>query len=94
MAGKPGRSGGARLGAGRPRNPPVLLDVGRHDAPQAFLLAVIQCGEADLRLRINAAKTLLRYTVTGKKEQAADAAKKAAGGRCAASAPPLKLIRP
>lgn len=98
MAGMKGRSGGARAnsggtrpGAGRPPKPPVLLDMGQHDDPKAFLLAVMSHAGVDMRLRIDAAKCLLRYA--GKKAQAADAAKRAGQGKYAAAKPPLKLIR-
>ncbi len=93
MAGIKASSGGARPGAGRPRNPPVLLDVGRHDDPLDFLQACMQVDTLDLRLRIVAAKALLRYAVATKKEQATDAAKRAATGRYAtARPPPLQLV--
>ena len=49
---------------------------------------------SDAKLRVDAAKALLRERAeAGKKELKQEAAKKAAGGKFAASAPPLKLIR-
>lgn len=53
--------GGARPGAGRPRKPPTLIDVGRHDDPKAFLLAIVNCEAAGMRLRIAAAVALMPY---------------------------------
>lgn len=90
MAGKPGRSGGARPGAGRPRKAPETLAsvAARHDDPKAFLLAVMNDGSADGKLRVDAAKALMPYiherkgaaAVGGKKAQAEQAAQTAGRG--------------
>jgi phage terminase small subunit len=70
MAGMPGRSGGARPGAGRPRKTMVLTVPAAEPArvtgfepgtPGAFLLAVAQDATADPKLRVDAAKALLPY---------------------------------
>ena len=65
MAGVKGKSGGARPGAGRPKNPVVMigaLDGGRRfDSPLAFLLAVMNDAKIEAKVRIDAAKALLPY---------------------------------
>lgn len=70
MAGKPGRSGGARPGAGRPRKTMVLnVPAGipseapelKPGSPGAFLLSVVHDAGADPKLRVDAAKALLPY---------------------------------
>lgn len=67
-----------------------------HKDPQAFLLAVMNDSGTDAKLRIDAAKALMPYMhkrlgEAGKKEEAADAAKKA-GNKFAVQPPPLKLV--
>ena len=72
MAGKPGRSGGARknaggrrAGAGRPRNKPVLIDgLPVTDCPLVWLLALVNHPGASLRLRLAAARAALPFTHT------------------------------
>lgn len=103
MAGVKGRSGGpranaggARPGAGRKKKePPAPLPetIPASDDPMAFLIDVMNNPEAEPRARIDAAKALLPYTHAkigegGKKDQKAEAAKKASGGKFAATAPP------
>lgn len=94
MAGKPGRSGGARPGAGRKPTPPVENP---NDDPLSFLIGVmngsipasptqVQAGVAAARIVYGAPGTL------GKKEQQAEAAKTVAGGKFKPTAPPLKLV--
>jgi phage terminase small subunit len=71
MAGLPGRSGGARPGAGRPRKTMVLDDpsmAGQSTAPDikpgtpaAYLLSVVHDVAAEPKMRIDAAKALLPY---------------------------------
>lgn len=66
------------------------------DDPMDFLKGVMQDLVADPKLRIDAAKALLPYihgkvAEGGKKEQKADAAKKAATGRFRTGAPPTPL---
>jgi hypothetical protein len=72
MAGKPGRSGGARknaggrrAGAGRPagaRNKPRLIDgLPITDCPAKWLLALVNHTAVPLRVRVNAAKALMPF---------------------------------
>lgn len=68
------------------------------DDPKQFLLSVMNDQEADAKARLDAAKALLPFMHQklgegGKKDGAADAAKKAAGGKFSPAAPPLKLVR-
>lgn len=98
MAGKPGRSGGVRPGAGRKPKEPVYLTLSTvYDEPDKFLKAVMNDSGTDAKLRVDAAKALLSAQVRraengGKKQEQADAAKKAAGGKFAASAPPKLVV--
>ena len=103
MAGKPGRSGGARPGSGpKPKEaqkltiPVPVGDSLAHKDPKVFLLALMNDLEADVKLRADAAKALMPFMHTklgegGKKDQQQDAAKRVAGGKFAAAAPP-KLV--
>lgn len=62
MAGKPGRSGGARPGAGRKPKEPVLIDFGRtFKDPKIFLLTLMRDERANLQTRVYAAKALLPF---------------------------------
>jgi len=66
--------------------------------PKAFLKAVMNDVETEPKLRVFAAKELMPYHHrklgdTGKKEDRQDAAKKAASGRFAAAAPPLRAVK-
>lgn len=94
MAGKPGKSGGARPGAGRkPKEPPILTLVATYDDPAKFLRAVMNDSGSEAKLRVDAAKALMPFTHVklgegGKKDQKQEAANKAAGGKFSASAPP------
>jgi phage terminase small subunit len=97
MAGQPGRSGGARKGAGRKPKAPVLNASAAllTSDPKAFLTALMNDPGSEMKLRVNAAKALMPFVHQklgegGKKEQRQDAAKKVAG-RFAAAAPP-KLV--
>lgn len=103
MAGKPGRSGGARPGAGRKPKAPVTIKVEvppsietlAHADPKVFLLALMNDLQADVKLRADAAKALMPFMHQkrgegGKKEQGQEAAKKVAS-RFAPAAPP-KLV--
>jgi len=105
MAGKPGRSGGARPGAGRKPKAPVTIKIEvppsietlAHTDPKVFLLALMNDLQADVKLRADAAKALMPFMHQkrgegGKKEEQADKAKKAAGGRFSSAPPPLKLV--
>lgn len=92
------KRGGARPGAGRKKNPPVLLAneaPAKNGEPDSLrvLRAVANDTRIDLKLRIEAAKALAPYEATrrgegGKKEQCRDAAKKVGTGRFAPAAPP------
>lgn len=100
MAGKPGRSGGARAGSGpKPKEaqklsiPVPVIDSLAHKDPKFFLLALMNDMEADVKLRADAAKSLMPFMHAklgegGKKDEKADAAKKAGAGKFGASAPP------
>ena len=103
MAGVKGRSGGARPGAGRKKEPPVLLADTSVDAPSTpvssepdslrVLRAITNNTSLDAKLRLDAAKALAPYEAPrkgegGKKEERQGAAKKAGTGRFAPAAPP------
>lgn len=81
---------------GRPRKPvPVLPEIDG-PTPLEFLLEVMHDLNAPLQERVRAAITAAQYVHTrtkdgGKKEAAAEAAKKAGSGKFA-SAPPPKLV--
>lgn len=98
MAGVKGRSGGARPGAGRPKKEVEPIEVpSKAGDPQAFLEALMDDVNADPRMRLEAAKALMPFKYAklgegGKKDVKQDAAKKAAAGKFAASAAPLKLV--
>ena len=96
MAGTKGKSGGARRnsggarpGAGRPRKPPAHSTT---RDPLEFLLDVMQsrvdANANQVRAAIAAIQYMHRKKGDGKKEEAADAARKAASGKFAPSAPP------
>lgn len=91
MAGKKGMvgGGGARPGAGRPRKPPAHSTT---RDPLEFLLDVMQglidANAGQIRAAIAAMPYQYRKMGNGKKEEAADAARKAASGKFAPSAPP------
>lgn len=96
MAGKPGRSGGARPGAGRPpktQEEKTTIVAPGNQTPLEFLLCVMNNNDIEDRLRLDAAKTAAQYVHAkigegGKKDAAGEAAKKAASGKFGASAPP------
>ena len=98
MAGVKGmKGGGARNSAGRPKGKAILITVPNSNDPLSFLVAVMNNQSADSRLRIDAAKALLPYTHVklgegGKKDQQAEAAKKASTGKYAAKSAPPRLI--
>lgn len=53
--------GGRRPGAGRPRKPPLLLpDLPTERDPAIWLSNLMQCADAPQRLRLEAARALLR----------------------------------
>lgn len=89
MAGTKGRSGGARPGAGRkPKDPAEeqTIATSGNQTPLEFLLTVMNDNELADKLRLEAAKTAAQYVHPkkgegGKKDDAADRAKAAAGGK-------------
>ncbi len=97
MAGVKGKSGGARAGAGRkpkPKPEPQRL-------PEMDMLQMLQdvaLGRIEATpLQVRAAIAAVQYTHTkkhdgGKKDEAADKAKKASTGKFAASAPPKLIV--
>jgi phage terminase small subunit len=97
MAGAKGRSGGARLGAGRkPKEPDPPISVSADD-PLEFLLAVMRNNEATPELRVKAANYALPYKYAkkgegGKGDEKKRAAKDAGGGKFAPATPPLRLV--
>ena len=89
MAGKPGRSGGARPGAGRPpkseEEKTTIVTPGKQ-TPLEFLLDVMNNNDIEDRLRLDAAKTAAQYVHPkkgegGKTEEKELAAQKAAAGK-------------
>ena len=101
MAGKPGMKGGGGARPGSGRKPKVvavdLIKIGKDSDPKAFLMGIMDDETADPRVRIDAAKSLLPYCHPklgegGKKDQKQADAKKVAGGKFAASAPPKLVI--
>lgn len=98
MAGVKGRSGGARPGAGRPPKPKPEPAVTPGMEPLAFLEGVMQglIEATPLQVRAAIAAAQYRHTKTGdggKKDAAAEAAKKASVGKFAAAAPPLRVVK-
>lgn len=98
MAGKPGRSGGARPGAGRKPKEPVFYSSETliTSDPEAWLTAVMQDASLDLRERKDAAKALLvhqakKVEAAGNKDAKKKAATEVASNRFQPTAPP-KLV--
>ncbi|WP_198116915.1 hypothetical protein [Massilia rhizosphaerae] len=95
MTGKPGRSGGARPGAGRPKKQPVTLPLAVHyDDPLVFLKAVMNDPGTEAKMRVDAAKALMPFVHVkkgegGKKEQKQADAEKVASKFSQAAAPRL-----
>lgn len=100
MAGMPGRSGGRRPGAGRkPKAPAVAPPEIAPDTPDMLRwLQDVALGRIDANAtQVRAAVAAVQYTHTkrhdgGKRDEQAERAKKAGGGRFAAAPPPLKLV--
>ena len=103
MAGKPGKSGGVRPGAGRKPAEAVKIDIPvpvldnlSHKDPKVFLMALMNDLEADIKIRADAAKSLLPFmhakVEAGVKDAKAEAAKKAGAGKFGAAAPPLRIV--
>lgn len=99
MAGVKGKSGGARPGAGRKPAAPILSEspsLLTKDS-MAFLVAVMNDVETDMKVRTDAAKALLAFQhrkpgEAGKKDERAEAAKRVSGGKFAAAAPPKLVV--
>jgi phage terminase small subunit len=104
MAGKPGRSGGARPGAGRKAKEPAfvapataqIVDGQPLDPRPTLELIALGHMEASPQ-QFKALTALLPYVHVkkgegGKKDAQGDAAKKVGAGKFAAAAPPLKLV--
>lgn len=97
MTNQPSKRGGARLGAGRPKNQPVLLQtLPTTNDPLVFLTALMNDAEADSCTRLSAAQALMPYVHAKKgdnvKDIKQDAAKKASTGRFGASPSPVRLV--
>lgn len=97
MAGKPGKSGGARSGAGRPPKEPPIIDVVSTKDPKEFLISVMLDPIADARMRMDAAKALMPFVHVklgegGKKDEKQAAAKAAGAGRFGAPPSPPRLV--
>lgn len=95
MAGQPGRSGGARPGSGPKKKAPEAV---AHRDPLQFLIDVMQGLTDPSPSQLKAAIAATQYVHAkkgegGKKDERGEAAKKAATGKFAAAAPPLKLVR-
>jgi phage terminase small subunit len=65
--------------------------------PKAFLIAAMNDGRTEPKLRVDAAKALMPFVhakvgEAGKKDAKADAAKKAGAGKFAATAPPKLVV--
>lgn len=95
MAGQPGRSGGARPGAGRPKKEPAVLPLSvPYSDPLDFLRAVMNDSGTEAKLRVDAARALMPFVHQkkgegGKKDQKSDEAKKVASRFAQAAAPRL-----
>jgi phage terminase small subunit len=103
MAGKPGKSGGARVGCGRKKKEPVKIQNIKPDSeleqddPKEFLLLAMNDSTLDARLRIDAAKSLMPFMYVkkgegGKKDEKQEAAKKAGAGKFSPAAPPRLVV--
>lgn len=96
MAGKPGKSGGARAGAGRPpksQDEKLTIATSGKQTPLEFLLSVMNDNELDDKLRLDAAKTAAQYVHPKKgdggiKDAKLDAAKVVSSGKFGAAQPP------
>lgn len=94
MAGVKGRSGGARPGAGRKTDKPRVTKAKAYQTndPDEFLRAVMRDPRANFKDRMAAALALKKSGKTGlplgKREQAAEKAREAMGGRSLAPMPP------
>ena len=89
-------TGGARLGAGRPKSQPILIDIQQTNDPLQFLQVVMNDDAIDLKLRAAAAIAMMPYIHAkkneGKKDEKQTAAKKASAGKYASVLPPMRLV--
>jgi phage terminase small subunit len=94
-------TGGARPGAGRPRNPPRLLGsdadaLGKSESPLDFMLRLMRDPTADAALRVRMAVAAAVYVhpkpEASKKEDAQAAAGRVGKGRLETPATPPRLI--
>jgi phage terminase small subunit len=74
----------------------LAIDIAEHDDPKAFLLALMNDNDADIKTRADAAKALMPFVHAklgegGKKEAKQTSAEKAAAGKFAPSVAP-KLV--
>jgi phage terminase small subunit len=97
MAGKPGRSGGARPNSGPKKKPQAPLCVDNKDDPLEFLLTVMNDPEAEPNLRVRAAVAAAQYVHVkrgdgGKKEEGQKRAESASSGKFAPAAPPRLVV--
>ena len=104
MAGVKGKSGGARpntggarAGAGRKKKEAPTVDISSNGDPKVFLTDLMNSPEADVRMRVDAAKALMPFVHQklgegGKKEALDDKAKKASVGRFVVKLPPKLVV--
>lgn len=74
------------------------LSLTETDDPRAFLTELMNSEGADMRMRLEAAKTLMPYVHgkvadQGKKEQKAEAAKQVGKGKYSQGKPPLSVVK-
>lgn len=103
MTAPKGTHGGARAGAGRKLKPIAVVLPPTDPVPQGQdmlrFLQDVALGRIEANAtQVRAAVAAVQYTHAkrgegGKKDEQADRAKKAASGKFAAAAPPLKLVR-
>jgi phage terminase small subunit len=103
MATTPGKHGGARPGSGPKKREAVKMSIPvpvteslAHKDPKIFLMALMNDLEADIKIRADAAKSLMPFMhaklEAGVKDAKADAAKKAGAGKFGAAAPPKLIV--
>ena len=100
MAGQPGKSGGARVGAGRKPKPPNLSTSTAllTKDPKDFLVAVMNDPATEMKTRTDAAKALMPFVHKklgegGKKEQELEDAEEAANMFAPMAPPKLKAVK-
>ena len=81
-----------------PVNEVAEVELSTTDDPREFLTELMNADGADLRMRLEAAKTLMPYVHgkvadQGKKDQRAEAAKQVGKGRYAQGKPPLSVVK-